>query len=160
MSAPTFSSRAEAVADVVRAIEAAGVVDDAEAYYDVAAICDDLLGDCSTGYAQRVDSDEFWRCVARHERPAGNVDSPLYLCCNCIGHHADDCRKPVVEQLVDKGWSTHARGIAGEIPGPVLRLLAHAIWSLEDNIDFSDGDRGTRVLTVVQAIAVVERWLR
>jgi hypothetical protein len=34
--------------------------------HDIEAIADEVLGDYDQGYAQQVDTDEFWEIVARH----------------------------------------------------------------------------------------------
>lgn len=62
------STRAEAIAAIVAAIQAGGVVADARAEYDVDAIADRVLGDYDSGYAVIVDDEEFWQVIADNEQ--------------------------------------------------------------------------------------------
>lgn len=63
-----YTTRTEAITrEIVEAIEATGVVEDAHAEYDIDAIADAVLGDYEDGYALTVTTDEFWDIVARHE---------------------------------------------------------------------------------------------
>ena len=76
----TFSTRDEAIAVIIEAIEAGGAVADARAEYDVDAIAAELIvsqGDqtfegatIASSVCFFIDADEgfFWRVVAEHER--------------------------------------------------------------------------------------------
>lgn len=63
-----YTTRTEAIArEIIEAIEATGVVNDAYAEFDIDAIADEVLGDYEDGYALTVTTDEFWDAVAKHE---------------------------------------------------------------------------------------------
>ncbi|MEP9391148.1 hypothetical protein ABLE94_02665 [Gordonia sp. VNK1] len=143
MSAPAFATRNEAVADVVAAIESTGEVRDAWSEYDVAAICDEVIGDYKSGYAPRVTVREFWACVARHALPA-----------------ADPGRK-TLEEMISHAWDLAERAQNAGTPQPVLDLLLDALWALEDHLDHSPGagDRAACVIALAQAAVVVGRCI-
>lgn len=62
-----YATRDEAIQrQIIDAIEATGEATRAE--FDIDAIAAEVLGDYSEGYAQQVDTDEFWQIVARHAR--------------------------------------------------------------------------------------------
>lgn len=143
MSAPTFSARNEAVADVVAAIESTGEVRDAWSEYDVAAICDEVIGDYTDGYAPRVTVREFWECVARHALPV-----------------SDPGRK-ALEEMISHAWNLAERAQNDGTPQPILDLLLDALWAIEDHLDHSPGagDRAACVIALAQAAVVVGRCL-
>jgi len=61
-----YTTRDEAIErEIIAAIEAGGVAGRDE--YDVDAIADEVLGGFEDGYAVKVDDDEFWQAVERHE---------------------------------------------------------------------------------------------
>ena len=63
-----YTTRTEAIdREIIEAIEATGVVEDAHAEFDIDAIADEVLGDYEDGYALTVTTDEFWDAVAKHE---------------------------------------------------------------------------------------------
>ena len=69
----TYSTYREAIQNLVDAIEASGVVNDARAEYDIDAICYEILRSGLTergNYAVWVDADPvaFWASVQRHAR--------------------------------------------------------------------------------------------
>ena len=64
----TYSTRDEAIRiEIVDAIEATGIVEDAYAEFDIDAIADKVLGDYDQGFACQVEPDEFWAIVAKSE---------------------------------------------------------------------------------------------
>ncbi|WP_309080260.1 hypothetical protein [Zhihengliuella sp.] len=65
-----YSTRNEAHAATIRAIEAGGGVQDAETEYDVDAIVDEAYEYSAElgGFAQLVDTDGFWELVAKHAK--------------------------------------------------------------------------------------------
>ncbi|MGV9827295.1 hypothetical protein [Gordonia sp. NPDC003429] len=140
-AASRFTSRDDAVAEVVRAIEASGVVADAWAEYDVPAICDAVIGTYATGYAQTVTTDEFWACVQRHV---------LFV--------ADPGRK-TVEQMIAHAWDVAERAQNGGVPRPLIEALTTAIWRVEDHLDHGNGDRAACVIALAQASVVVGRCM-
>lgn len=65
--AKTYSTRDQAIQwEILRPIEAAGVVPNAYAEYDVPGIARAVLGDYGDGYAVKVTDEEFWTIVANH----------------------------------------------------------------------------------------------
>lgn len=69
MSTKVYTTRTEAITrEIIEAIEATGVVEDAHAGYDIDAIADEVLGDYEDGYAPTVTHDEFWDAVAKHDK--------------------------------------------------------------------------------------------
>lgn len=70
-----YTTRLEAIEDIVDAIEAGGAVEDPRAEFDIDAIADEVLTyDPALGHIQdaafvlTVDADEFWDVVAKHAR--------------------------------------------------------------------------------------------
>ena len=75
----TFSTRDEAIASIIDAIEAGGAVADARSEYDINAIADELVTlhseetpegatiASSVRFAIDADEDAFWAAVAAHE---------------------------------------------------------------------------------------------
>lgn len=64
----TYTTRDDAIAAIIAAIEASAEVADARAEYDIDAIADEVIGDYADGY-RIAGHDEFWASVARHARP-------------------------------------------------------------------------------------------
>ena len=63
-----YTTRDDAIwAEIIKPIEATGVVEDACLYYNIEAIANTVLDDYEHGYACQVDPDEFWDIVAAHE---------------------------------------------------------------------------------------------
>lgn len=58
-----FTSRTDAIAEIVTTIEASGVVEDAYAEFDIERLADAVLDGRSDGYAFRVSDEEFWEHV-------------------------------------------------------------------------------------------------
>lgn len=65
----TYTTRTDAVAAIIDAIEASNEVADARAEYNIDAIADEVIGDYADGY-RLADHDEFWASVSRHARHA------------------------------------------------------------------------------------------
>ena len=61
----TYTTRDDAIAAVIDAIEATGEATADE--YDIDAIADEVVGDYASGY-QLADEDTFWAAVERHAR--------------------------------------------------------------------------------------------
>lgn len=65
----TYTTRNEAIAAIIDAIEAHPAITWARAEYDIDAIADEVIGDYADGY-RIADGIEFWAAVARHDRHA------------------------------------------------------------------------------------------
>lgn len=64
----TYTTRDDAIdAEIIKPIEASGVVEDARAEFDIDAIADEVLGDYEQGFTCTVDEDAFWEIVTAHE---------------------------------------------------------------------------------------------
>lgn len=58
----TFTTRTRAIEQVI--LPALG---EYAADFDIDAIADEVLGNYEHGYVQKVDTDEFWEIVAKHD---------------------------------------------------------------------------------------------
>ena len=64
-----ITTRRDARSRIIDAIEASGVVSNAEAAYDIDAILDDTHEfEAQSGYRQFVSPELFWESVAAHEK--------------------------------------------------------------------------------------------
>lgn len=82
----TYSSRNEAIeTEIIQPIEAGGEITNARADFDIDAIADEVLGDYYSGYAPRVDADEFWEIVEKHETPIRLTNAQLRTARRIIG---------------------------------------------------------------------------
>lgn len=67
----TYTTRTDAIAEIITAIEASPEVRDAHAEFNIDAIADEVVSVATDGGYQIADHDDFWESVERHARPMG-----------------------------------------------------------------------------------------
>lgn len=69
MTTTTYSTRTDAIAAIIDAIEAHPAITWARVEYDIDAIADEVIGDYADGY-RIAEGIKFWASVSRHARHA------------------------------------------------------------------------------------------